>query len=70
MTRSRDDEILIQQAVRRTVGISVLHRLRRMANAESEAAARNARWARRLVWGLAALALCGTMILVALSLRA
>ncbi|MDK9724200.1 MAG: hypothetical protein OEL88_04870 [Sterolibacteriaceae bacterium MAG5] len=43
----------IDEAVRRTVGIAALRRLRRMVDAEAAADAASARWARRLSWILA-----------------
>lgn len=46
----------IDEAVRRTVGIAALRRLRRMVEAEAAADAASARWARRLSWILAAAA--------------
>lgn len=43
----------IDEAVRRTVGIAALRRLRRLVDAEMAADAAAARWARRLSWILA-----------------
>lgn len=43
----------IEEAVRRTVGIAALRRLRRMVDAEAAADAASARWARRLGWAFA-----------------
>ena len=43
-----NDDPEIQRAVRRTVGIAALRRLRRMVDAEQALEANNARWVRRL----------------------
>lgn len=42
------DDPEIQNAVRRTVGIAALRRLRRLVDAEQALEATNERWARRL----------------------
>jgi len=42
------DDPEIQHAVRRTVGIAALRRLRRMVDADNALEAKKARWARRL----------------------
>ena len=43
-----NDDPQIQRAVRRTVGIAALRRLRRLVDAEQALETSNARWARRL----------------------
>lgn len=43
-----NDDPEIQRAVRRTVGIAALRRLRRMVDADNALEASNARWVRRL----------------------
>lgn len=40
----------IERAVRHTVGIAALRRLRRMVDEDAAAEAEKARWARRLGW--------------------
>lgn len=47
----------MERNVRRTVGIAVLRRLRRMVDAEVEAEARKSALAARLAWGFALAAL-------------
>lgn len=48
-----NDDAEIQRAVRRTVGIAALRRLRRMVDAEEKLEASKALWARRLTLVLA-----------------
>jgi hypothetical protein len=43
-----NDDVEIQRAVRRTVGIAALRRLRRLVDAEQVLESDNRRWARRL----------------------
>ena len=55
-----------EKAVRRLVGVATLRRLRRMVDAEADAKHAEARWARRLGWGFAILALA---VVLALAVR-
>ena len=43
-----NDDDKLQRAVRRTVGIAALHRIRRIVDADNELEAGKQRWARRL----------------------
>ncbi len=52
------DDPEIQRAVRRTVGIAALRRLRRIVDAENALEAEKARWGRRLTIFFVALAAC------------
>jgi hypothetical protein len=52
MSRSQKSNDEIGQHVRRLVGIVTLRRLRKMADAEMAADARNALWARRTIIAL------------------
>ena len=52
MSRSQKSNDEIEQHVRRLVGVVTLRRLRKMADAEMAAEARNALWARRTITAL------------------
>jgi len=47
-TESRSDDPEIRRAVRRTVGIAALRRIRRLVDADNALEAEKARWARRI----------------------
>ena len=60
-----NDEEKIRHAVRRTVGIAALRRIRRIVDADNELEAGKARWARRMgmAFALAALAVLAWMLI-------
>lgn len=53
----------VDAAVRRVVGRAALQRLRGLVDADAAQEAANARWARRLSYGLLALAVGGVIVL-------
>jgi len=57
------DDPEIQRAVRRTVGIAALRRLRRIVDAENALEAEKARWSRRLTIVFVVLAACALLAL-------
>ena len=52
-----------EKAVRRLVGIATMRRLRRMVDEEAGTRQAEQRWARRLGWGFAILALAVVLVL-------